>query len=245
MHVGIVTSRDTLADRIDDALGDEPERTTSDDAHSVLDAGPTVVVAEGEHALTDLVRVGVSVPVLPVDAGAGVESVPLSDIEGAIDDLLAEEWTTAERPLLSITVDGEHVARALFDTTLVTSEPVRISEYGVNIEDEQVSQFRADAVVVATPAGSQGYAHNAGGPVVQQGSDVLSVVPVAPFAIHVDNWVLRGPLTLTVERDQDAVELLADDQAVCPVEPHEPVEISVDGTLDLVSVGSSQRFFAE
>lgn len=243
MHVGIVTGRDSFADRIDDALGDEPERTASDDARSVIDAGPTVVVADGEHAVTDLVRAGVSVPVLPVDSGAGVESVSPSDIEAAIDDLLAEQWTTVDRPLLSIAVDGEHVARALFDTTLVTSEPVRISEYGVRIEDEQVSQFRADAVVVATPVGSQGYAHDAGGPVVQQGSNVLSVVPVAPFAIHVDNWVLRGPVTLTVERDEDGVELLADDHTVRPVEPHQSVEITFDGALDLVSVESSLRFF--
>ncbi len=245
MRVGIVTDRDELADRIDDALGDDPERTASDDAGLVLESNPTIVVADGERAVTDLVRAGVSVPILPVDAGTGMESVPSSDIEETIDDLLAEEWTTVERPLLSVAVDGDHVARALFDTTLVTSEPVRISEYGVRVAEEQVSQFRADAVVVATPTGSQGYAHDAGGPVVQQGSDVLSVVPVAPFAIHVDNWVLRGPVTLTVERDEDGVELLADDHTVCPVEPHEPVEITSDGALELLSVGASQRFFAE
>ncbi|WP_231183579.1 ATP-NAD kinase [Haladaptatus sp. DYF46] len=246
MRVGVVPSADgDSIEKIDAALGDDAERTVSEDARTVLDANPTVVVAVGERAVTDLVRADASVPILPVDAGPGLESVPPTDIEPAIADLLAGKWTTTGRPLLSATVDGEYVADALFEMTLVTSEPARISEYSVNVEDERVSQFRADAVVVATPTGSLGYARDAGGPVVEQGAGVVSVVPVAPFAIHVDDWILRGPVTLAVERDEDAVELLADDQSVRPVEPHEPVEITFDGVLELVSVESSRRFFAE
>lgn len=244
MRVGVVPRDDgNLVDKIDDAL-DETERTTSEDVRTVLDANPTVVVAVGEQAVTGLVRAGASVPVLPVDAGPGLESVPRSDVEPAIADLLAGEWTVVGRPLLSTTVDGEHVADSVFDTTLVTSEPARISEYSVRVADERVSQFRADAVVVATPTGSMGYAREAGGPVVEQDAEVVSVVPVASFTIHIDNWVLRGPVTLAVERDEDAVELLADDRTVRPVEPHEPVEIEFDGTVEIVSVESSERFFA-
>ncbi|ODR81933.1 hypothetical protein BG842_26195 [Haladaptatus sp. W1] len=246
MRVGIVPSTDgDVVEEIEGALGDEAEPTTSENAGTVLDANPTVVVAVGEQAVTNLVRAGVSVPVLPVDAGPGLESVAPDDIEPAVADLLAGEWTTVDRPLLSATVDGEHVADALFDATLVTSEPARISEYSVRVADEEVSQFRADAVVVATPTGSLGYAHDAGGPVVERGTGVVSVVPVAPFAIHVDNWVLGGPVTLAVERDEDAVELLADDRSVRPVEPHEPVEVAFDGSMELVSVVSSRRFFDE
>ncbi|WP_018128673.1 hypothetical protein [Haladaptatus paucihalophilus] len=78
MRVGIVPSTDgDVVEEIEGALGDEAEPTTSEDTGTVLDANPTVVVAVGEQAVTNLVRAGVSVPVLPVDAGPGLESVAL------------------------------------------------------------------------------------------------------------------------------------------------------------------------
>ncbi|WP_435153498.1 ATP-NAD kinase [Haladaptatus sp. DFWS20] len=245
MRIGVVTSgNDHLDRRIESALTGEAS-SMDETAQVVLDADPTVVIAVGESAVIDLVRAGVSVPVLPVDVGPGVESVPAESIEPAIEALLAGEWTTNGRPLLSASVDGEHVATALFDATLVTSEPARISEYAVKADGDSVAQFRADAVVTATPAGSRGYARDAGGPVVQPGAGVLAVVPVAPFAIHVDDWVLRGPVTLSVERDEDAVELLADDREICSVEPHEPVEIAFDGVIEVVFLPSARSFFEE
>ncbi|WP_458206501.1 ATP-NAD kinase [Haladaptatus sp. NG-SE-30] len=243
MRIGVVTGEETDPGRIDGVLRDI-ERTVDDDPEPVLDANPSLVVAMGESAVTDLVRAGVSVPILPIDAGSGLESVPESAIESAIDELLADEWTTTERPLLTASVEGEHVADALFDTTLVTNKPARISEYSVHADGEFVDQFRADAVVVATPTGSRGYARDAGGPVVQLGTGVVSVVPVAPFAIHVDDWALSGPVTLAVERDEDAVVLLADDREVCPVDPYESVEIAFDGAVEVVQVEASSSFFA-
>ncbi|WP_266076841.1 NAD(+)/NADH kinase [Haladaptatus caseinilyticus] len=245
MRIGVVPGEDSsTVRRIEDALSDAT-RSVDQDVQAVLDADPTAVVAVGESAVIDLVGAGVSVPVLPVDAGAGLESVPGENVESAIEDMLSGDWTTAARPLLSASVEGEHVADALFDATLVTREPARISEYAVRANGDSVAQFRADAVVTATPAGSRGYARDAGGPVVQPGSGVLSVVPVAPFAIHVDDWVLSGPVTLSVERDEDAVELLADDRDICPIEPHEAVELAVDGSFEVVSLDSSRSFFDE
>ncbi|GAA0251311.1 ATP-NAD kinase [Haladaptatus pallidirubidus] len=245
MRIGVVPSENadsSLVARIETLLAEETS-TIDENARAVLDADSAVVVAVGKSAVTDLVRAGVSVPVLPVDAGAGLESVPAGSIEPAVETLLSNNWTTTERPLLSASVDGEHVADALFDATLVTSEPARISEYAVKAGGKPVAQFRADAVVTATPAGSRGYARDAGGPVVQPDSGVVSVVPVAPFAIHVDNWVLRGPVTLSVERDEDAVVLLADDREVCPVEPHEPVELACDDVFLVPAVSSERSFF--
>ncbi|WP_458187331.1 ATP-NAD kinase [Haladaptatus sp. NG-WS-4] len=244
MRVGVVPGDDAqLVSRIDGALTDE-EVVIADDPRTVLDATPSVVVAVGESAVTDLVWADVSTPILPVEAGSGLKSVPEPALESALEDLLEGEWTTRDHPLLSVSVDGDTVADAVFDATLVTSKPARISEYSVHADGQFVDQFRADAVVVATAAGSRGYARDAGGPVVQPGAEFVAVVPVAPFAIHEDDWVLHGPVTLAVERDEDAVVLLADDREVRPVEPDESVAIGFDGTVSIVEVEDSSGFFA-
>ena len=242
MRVGVVGESD-IATRVAEAVRTAGETVERGDAAAVDDADPDVVVATGESAVLDLVRAGVSAPVLPVATGPGLESVPGPAAESAVAALLDDGWTTVERPLLSVAVDGEHVADALLDATLVTSEPARISEYAVRTRRGTVAQFRADAVVVATPAGSTGYARDAGGPAVEPGTGVVSVVPVAPFATHVDDWVLSGPVTLSVERDEGAVSLYVDDREHGDVPPRTTVELGFDGALTLATVPDSEGFF--
>ena len=242
MTVGVVGESD-LATRVVEAVRDAGGTVERGDASAVSEADPDVVVAPRESAVLDLVRAEASAPVLPVAAGRGLESVPESAVESAVVALLDDEWSTAERPLLSASVDGEHVADALLDATLVTSEPARISEYAVRTRRGTVAQFRADAVVVATPAGSTGYARDAGGPAVEPGTGVVSVVPVAPFATHVDDWILSGPVTLSVERDEGAVALYVDDRERRKIAPRTPVELGFDGTIELATVAPSTGFF--
>lgn len=241
MRVGVLGDP-SLAERIADAIGDEDGSAVRGDADDLR--GCDAVVALGEKAVLDLVRAGVSVPVLPVDAGAGLRSVPADETTAAVGSLLDGDWETEPHPLLSIGVDGETVADALFDATLVTSEPARISEYAVRTADEHVETFRADAVTVATPAGTRGYSRAAGGPVVEPGTGVVSVVPVAPFATHVDDWVLPLPVALSVERNEGAVSLFADDREVRGVRPGERVDLDRGGEMELVQVAERGRFFA-
>ena len=250
MTLGIV-GEGALADRIRDAVAADSAVATGP-ASEVVAADPDAVVAVGESALLALVRADVDAPVLPVDAGPGYGGIAADDATDggdgptpSVEALLAREFETASRAVLGVSVGGERVGRALADVMLVTTEPARISEYAVRSRGERVSRFRADGVVVSTPTGSHGYGRSAGGPLLEPESDVVGVVPVAPFAVDVDHWVVSAdrPVELTVERDEGAVSLLLDDEAVRQVSPHTPVEVVEDGTLDLVRVAESRPFF--
>lgn len=236
--VGVVG--DDLTDAVREAGGDPVSGTVAD----VLAEAPEAVVAGGERALLDLADATPDVPVLPVDAGPGVRSVPRSDAESAIATLVAGAYDLAALPLL---VADSPLGRthALCDLMLVTGEPARISEYTVRSGAETVASFRADGVVVATPAGSYGYARRADGPVLAPELDAVVVVPVGPFATSEDNWILPSEgLRLNVERDETPVELLADDRTVGEVVPGESVDIATDGSLDVAVVAESGGRFA-
>lgn len=199
------------------------------------------LVAVGESALFAVARASPAVPVLPVAAGRGVRSVPADAVESAVGALLADEYRSTAHPVVDVRVGDRIRARALFDVMLVSAEAAQISGYAVESGADAVAQFRADGVVVATPAGSGGYASAAGGPVLAPGTDVLAVTPVAPFETDIDDWVLpAGDLRITVERDETAVHLLADDRVVGPVEPHEPVVVAPDGSLTVAVVAASR-----
>lgn len=193
------------------------------------------LVAFGEEALVDAALADPGVPLLPVDAGPGNHSVPKRRVGQALDALAAGEDWSESHPVLSVTVDDERVARALLDVSLMTNEPARISEYSVRAGAEEVDRFRSDGVVVATPAGSAGYARAAGGSVVVPGAG-LSVVPVSPFETIPNTWVLDDDLTLAVERDDSDVDLIADGRVVGSAPAETSIEIARDGRVEFLRV---------
>lgn len=205
---------------------------------TVLADDPDALVVVGEGALLELAAHAPTPdqPVLPVDIGdrIGVASAALDEIESAVAAFLAGQGTRRQVPILAAHEDGAEHARGLCDLMLVTLEQARISEYAVHDDGELVSRFRADGVVVATPAGSHGYAKSVGSPVLASETDVVSVVPIAPFTITADHWVLpTESVTLTVERDEAAVELLADDRRTGPVPATTPLSIAPVDTLSI------------
>lgn len=209
-------------------------------------AGLDAVVAVGESSLLELARTDPtpSTPVLPVEAGPGVRSVSRTAVASALGALSDGAYEVVDLPVLDVEVDGRRRTRALLDVTLVTAEAARISEYGVASAGERVAQFRADGVVVATPAGSHGYVRAVDGPVVAPGTGVLAAAPIAPFATDADRWVLPDDaLRLSVERDDAAVELMADDRRVCPVDSSTTVALTPADTLSLLTVSQSAGAF--
>lgn len=193
------------------------------------------LVTFGERALVDAALAGPAAPLFPVAGGEGRHSVPKPEISTALDALAADDVRRESHPTLSVTVGGDETARALLDASLMTSEPARISEYSVHAAGEEVDRFRSDGVVVATPAGSAGYARAAGGPVLAPGTG-LGLVPVSPFATNADTWVFDGDVTLVVERDESEVSLVADDRVVGSIPAATPVEVAADGAVELVRV---------
>lgn len=213
----------------DDALDGTDAVVRHGDLPDLLAADLDLLVAVGEAATLTAGRATPEAPILPVDAGRGFGSVPAEQVGAAVERALAT-GETRSAPVLSVSFDGDALGRALADVTLVSAEVAHISEYRVTAGGDRVSQFRADGVVVATPVGSTGYAHRLDGPVIAPGSPVGAVVPVAPFAIDPDQWVLPlGDVAVTVARDETDVTVLADGRDVATVALDDTVRISRDG----------------
>lgn len=204
-------------------------------ADPVADGPVDVVVAYGTGALQSMVP-HPRAPVLPVDAGPGVDSVSRDGLDAALEAVVAGDYDTVEHPVLAVDAPTER-RHVLYDLMLVTAEPAHISEFSVFSGDERLARFRADGVVCATPAGSYGYARGAGSPLLQPETDVVAVLPIAPFAIGSDHWVLAvDDVSLAVERNESPVELLCDDHRAGIVARDDPLRIEVVDRLTTISV---------
>lgn len=212
----------------------DAEEVRVGDAEEVAGADPSAVVAVGDEAVSALVRACVAAPVLPVATSEALEPVARDRVPAVVDAGLRDGFRIRERPVLEAGLDGQR-ALAVFEAMLVTAEPARISEYTV-AGGGWADRFRADGVVVSTPAGSDGYPRTLGGPVLDPDAGGLAVVPVAPFVRRSTVRVADqgDPLAVTVERDEGDVSLLADGRSVGLVPPGEPATVHVAGAVETV-----------
>lgn len=218
----------------------------------VLDAGGDVLVGDdaltgdldciaalGEDALLDVLAAARSVPVLPVDAGREYGGIAGDALPSALESLATGDFEVQQQPTLTVT-SSDLAARALADVLLVTTEPASISEYRIESAEEDVDDVRADGVVAATPAGSHGYASNAGAPLLDRGSDSLAVVPVAPFRIEHVQWVLSPPAAVTVLREESDVGIFVDGRERASASAHEPVTLTWGDPLPIAAVPAAE-----
>lgn len=184
-----------------------------------------LAVAIGAAAIGDLVATGQTAPIVPVDAGAGIRSVPRAAVDSLAAGIRAGTWELEDHHPYAVTVDDERVGTAVFDLTLVTAEAARISEYTVDADGEHVDTARADGVVVATPAGSTEYARRIHAPILGPEAGVAAAW-IAPFRADPDRWVLQpDSLALWVERDEAAVDLVVDGRVLQTIGPDESVHL--------------------
>ncbi|GGJ15114.1 hypothetical protein GCM10008995_26160 [Halobellus salinus] len=228
--VAVVTEGDALEPALagTDARVVDPDAVTSD---TVADAG--VAFAVGESSLLAVARLCPETPIAPVAAGVGRYEVPESAVGAVANAAVRDDLRTVGHPLLDVAVGGDPAGTAVTDVTLLTAAPARISEFGIRSTDGWDETVRADGVVVATPLGSTGYARDAGGPVLAPGTGLVAV-PVSAYAMHVRPWVLRPPVSLSVERDEAEVTVRLDDEVTRSVPPEAAVDIEAGSTLSLV-----------
>ena len=206
---------------------------------SEIDERVTAVIAVGERAVLDLVRNGCERPVLPVAVDGGLGGVPADALQSAVEGVRDGDYAVRETPTLDVHVDGEHVGTALADVMLVTSEPAHISEYTLSTPQGPLATFRADGVVVATPAGSRGYARRVGGAVLDPLADALSVVPVGMFSTTKGHWTLSLPdagpaITASINREEAPVSLLIDDRTCGRLDPADRLSLVRGDPLSVV-----------
>ncbi|RRJ32824.1 NAD(+)/NADH kinase [Halocatena pleomorpha] len=219
-------------------------------------ADPAFIIVVEDAALRSLIP-DPSVPILPIDIDTpGLSSISRDRLQTELPWLLdlfssdrnrTDDYPDTDPRQLTVTHPVIGIDRpdgrvyALADVTLVTVESARISEYTVvathGERRQRIMSVRADGVVIATPAGSHGYAHDAGGPRVAAETGVGVVVPIAPFSIDADQWVVSlSDVRLTVDRNDTAVELRVDGRQVGTVSPAESLRLQSVASIETIDI---------
>ena len=168
-------------------------------------------------------------PILGVNAGTVgflAEADP-ARIGEALDVLAAGTHRISSRLTLGAEMpDGTRVD-GLNDVVVEKVLSQHVVGIQVSVEGERLAEYRADAIIVATPTGSTAYTFSAGGPLVDPELDSLVMTAVAPHNLF-GRAIVFGPdvtLELTVSSDRPA-RVNVDGRAQADLAPGDVVRVS-------------------
>jgi NAD+ kinase len=180
-------------------------------------------------------------PVLGVNLGklGFLAEVDVPDLAEALSAVDAKEFTIEPR-LAVDAILGDQVLTAFNDLALVRFPGQPTAKVAVRVGGNPFVSYAADAIVVATPAGSTAYSFSAGGPIVSPAVEALLVTPAAPHSAYNRGLVLSvlDSLTLDVLDDSGTLAVEMDGQLAARVNAGDRIEVQPrPGAAHVVRLG--------
>lgn len=181
-----------------------------------------IIVLGGDGTLLSAARVigDKDVPILGVNLGSlgFLTEITLDEMYIALEQVYRQEFSTSQRLLLEAWVsrEGERIAEysALNDAVINKSALARIIDLRVCINDQYVTTYKADGLIIGTPTGSTAYNLAAGGPIIHPDMHALVMTPICPHTLTHRPTVIpdTSEITITLKSENEDVFLTLDGQ---------------------------------
>lgn len=177
--------------------------TVCPDAATLANAVELILVFGGDGTMLRVARdiAGSSTPVLGINVGGlgFLTAVPSDQLSRALAQLWQGEFDFERRALIEaeIRTGGRRLRKlALNDVVVGRGEVSRLIELEVDVNDEPLTSYRCDGLIVSSPTGSTAYSLAAGGAMVLPTAEVFALTPICPHTLT--NRSLIIPLDATI-----------------------------------------------
>jgi NAD+ kinase len=148
-----------------------------------------------------------------------------------VEDLLSGHVSIEQRDRLQVVVSdgGERQEFLVLNDVVINKAALaRILTINVEINDEFLSRYNADGLILATPTGSTAYNLSAGGPIVHPGLGAMLITPICSHTLRDRPLVvpLDRRVRVWVESGDQEVYLTLDGQVGMPLPAEARVEVS-------------------
>ena len=139
-----------------------------------------------------------NIPIVGINTGrlGFLATIPMNTVEKALDEIFEGNYRISKRSLLAITVgEGEAVFDlnfALNEITVSRKNTTSMISVETWLDDEYLTSYWADGLIVSTPTGSTGYSLSCGGPVIMPESDSFVLSPIAPHNLNARPLVISS-----------------------------------------------------
>ncbi|MGC8976641.1 MAG: NAD(+)/NADH kinase [Candidatus Ratteibacteria bacterium] len=149
------------------------------------------------------------------------------NIEDEIKKILNGNFNFSERILLEIEVKKNRKkvfkSRALNDL-LIQRKGIRIIEIRVEINNEEVFNFRGDGIIISTPTGSTGHSLSCGGPIIFPDVECFLLTPFSPYTLSIRPLILSSDKKIKVNISPEG-KIICDGQKEFDIDEEDFIEI--------------------
>ncbi len=149
---------------------------------------------------------GAATPILGVNLGrvGFLTTAGSQTLDWALDAIVRGAFVTESRLALEPCIvdqrgEGRPEPVVLNDAVVHKGGVARVIRLRVAVDGEEVGQYSADGIIVATPTGSTAYSLSAGGPIVVPGVDAIVVTGICPHTLAVRPLVVPSHAQVAVE----------------------------------------------
>lgn len=140
------------------------------------------------------------IPVIGVNTGrlGFLASFSKDEVFNNIDAIFAEEMVVSKRSVIEIKTDKNSISfpYALNDLSIIRKETTSMITIDTYIDDDFLTVFWADGLIVSTPTGSTAYSLSCGGPIIAPTNDNFVLTPIAPHNLNVRPIVLKDDVEI-------------------------------------------------
>ncbi|MDP3267836.1 MAG: NAD(+) kinase [Legionella sp.] len=204
------------------------------------DSHDLIIVVGGDGSLLSAARMAINVntPVIGINRGrlGFLTDILPQDIETQLSEVLAGHYVEEKRFLLHTRIyDEAHTyfeGDALNDVVLSRGNETHLIEFDVYVNQQLVSHFRSDGMILSTPTGSTAYALSAGGPIMHPQLNAIVLVPMFSHSLSSRPLVIGGESSIELrisEFNENELRISCDGHESRMVKPGQKVSIEKNG----------------
>jgi NAD+ kinase len=146
------------------------------------------------------------IPILGINTGrlGFLATIQKEEIKDSIKQIVAKQFTIVERTLLQIEtspigLDHDELNFALNEIAVSRKNTTSMITVETYLNDEYLTSYWADGLIISTPTGSTGYSLSCGGPVIMPSASSLVLTPIAPHNLNARPLVIPDNLEIKLK----------------------------------------------
>lgn len=146
------------------------------------------------------------IPIAGINTGrlGFLATIQKEEIRDSINSILKKEYCISERTVLCIKTSPETAEIgednfALNEIAVSRKNTTSMITVDTHLNDEYLTSYWADGLIVSTPTGSTGYSLSCGGPVITPNTSALTITPIAPHNLNARPMVIPDDTKISLQ----------------------------------------------
>ena len=155
------------------------------------------------------------IPVIGINTGrlGFLANIQKDSIRSSFEQIVNGQFIVQNRSLLQARVEGGendfgNVNFALNEITITRKNTASMIKVDTILDDEFLTTYWSDGLIISTPTGSTGYSLSCGGPIISPSSKNIVLTPIAPHSLAVRPLVIPDQTEIELQIDSRADEVL-------------------------------------